>query len=268
MIELTWVTYWALVVATMATTYKVSDIVDQNLNDQARSDAAQGIRNLFGKKLWGIKEFSLLFDKAFSRDDGSISLIRSSVVSVIVAVAAIVVIWPKELLVDNEVMSVIVIFPIMLNVVPDYLSLVETRWIMKRLGPAQNISKLLGYLSLDIILTALIFIGFPLLVGLMAILVVVFIPEALAVESIENNKSSLDIPYLALSPFFLTTYTTSMWLWFFVISRFISSLLSRLNFVSEWLEIDLRPIRSLGLLTSCVILVFALPMFALLKLLL
>ena len=142
------------------------------------------------------------------------------------------------------------------NAIPDYLSVIETRYILARINRSNSRYKAF-YLVLDVFLTYMIFIYYVTLV------VVVF-------GDFDTNYSAVKYLAFLLVPFiapmalfqfsdrglevvavlFFSTFMTSIWIWFFMISDFlvrkIGFLRKSLKIVKYVLPIEEFPLRSLG----------------------
>ena len=96
----------------------------------------------------------------------------------------------------------VALFGILINIIPDYISLYETRWLLKRFGRAKGIHRQLGILIVDLVVTTLIIAPvialFQWLIG-------------------EEGSSIVEIAavFSAYSLFFYSTFLTSLWAWIF-----------------------------------------------------
>jgi hypothetical protein len=156
------------------------------------------------------------------------------------------------------------------NIVPDYISLLETRYVLRLLMRSQDIVRTAGLLIADVIASFAIFyfvsiggavVFFVLwsptayppaaaprlymdwVVGLIALL-----PEFLWLD----NPDSLDRE--AVGVFFYSTFWTSVWLWIFGLSQVAIRAAARLNpilkIVRYLLPIEERPFRSIGVVAA------------------
>jgi len=87
-----------------------------------------------------------------------------------------------------------------LNIVPDYISLVETRWLLDRFKRCTSTRAHIALLIFDLIFTGSI--------KYVAILMFQFVKGSTAVSPIE-----LMAGFEVLSVFFFATFATSVWLW-------------------------------------------------------
>ena len=226
-----------------------------------------------GAALAGIPEqFTALFDRAFGDKHWSRRrFFRSSVVSVLASVAVLLIglafgfrpsIWASyfdpevraglggwlQLEVAEAVLMYLLV-AIVLNVLPDYLSLLESRWAIGLLSPSQSRTTWLAIGCFDLIATTAISFGFIWFV------VVIFNGnplgeiEPLTVVRFENMYS----------PYFYTAFFTSVWLWLYAASVLVSRVLLRMNsgvgFLLRVTDVEKQPFRSMGfvsvILVSC-----------------
>jgi hypothetical protein len=129
---------------------------------------------------------------------------------------------------------------VVLNVVPDYLSLCETRWIIGKVEKKTSVLRMLFLLLIDLILTAAIFTFlFSSIIAITAIICMIFgdVERCPILEVISSNfmaalhecwqhvqfrsTPNLMLP-LGITPrpggtqtavFFYTTFATSVWVW-------------------------------------------------------
>ncbi|MFQ6029940.1 MAG: hypothetical protein ACE5Q6_20900 [Dehalococcoidia bacterium] len=150
------------------------------------------------------------------------------------------------------------------NLIPDFISLGETRYILKRMGGNSSRKKILSLLVVDFAITlaiavALVSVGFILVV----ILDRLFEYECLGLESETGFCGSLlhlyggyliaairlDVPQgfngASLGIFFYSTFVTSVWLWLYALSTFVV----KLGWLKSILDIKDKPLRSLGIVS-------------------
>ena len=152
----------------------------------------------------------------------------------------------------------ILFLALFLNLVPDYISLVETRWILHRAAQA-GVKKIFALLVLDVIVTAGIFVC-----GLGIIFLIEYVDsgywpkvdEFLELLSTciqfqpSGNRSMCGD--LSVGVFFYSTYFTSVWLYLFITSSIATKLLYSLgrvgNRVLALLKVEEKPFQSMGLI--------------------
>ena len=180
----------------------------------------------------------------------------ASMISVVVMTIVWVFLDPtswQQFLSDNGegAIVMILVFAFGLNLVPDYISLLETRWVL-RIVAHTNIKELIVLLVLDVLITGGIFFCGVLLILLMYCvssgdcITLVELPEVLSVFILFRGS---EIPF---GIFFYSTYFTSVWLYLFIAASIATKLLYSLgrtgNQVLALLKIEEKPFNSMGLL--------------------
>lgn len=159
------------------------------------------------------------------------------------------------------------------NVLPDYLSLLETRWIIERMKRAATPQSIMLWLIVDLLASGTIFFIAYFLWVLISVPLGIFpisevLPAILDSPRILTDKLlplHADPQYmfgLGAAPgiFFYSTFFTSFWVWLYAISqmavRFAGRSQPGLKFLQWVLPIKEYPMRSLGLVAgglSCLI---------------
>ena len=159
----------------------------------------------------------------------------------------------------------LVVSPLVVNVMPDYLSLVETRLILARIQRASSVLVKFGWIAVDAILTfAIAYASFVVLTTLIAR----FMLPHLAGLSFSSHLAITATDFgIGLFPwrhfphgatmaswFIYSTFLTSIWLWLFLISRVLVRALGiypwLLNLTNKWFRIDVvitrHPLQVMG----------------------
>ncbi|MCZ6654023.1 MAG: hypothetical protein O7D91_13475 [Planctomycetota bacterium] len=149
------------------------------------------------------------------------------------------------------------------NVLPDFFSLLETRWLISRLGQNPSLTKLAGALLLDLILTAAIFFAFTAPMVFAAMWWVHFdgtgehTTMKVFSEVFESWCEYFITPRGEYIPnftsfTFYTTFLTSVWVWMLGGSVLAAKLLSSLGgplwrwLSGSFLDFETKPFLSLG----------------------
>ena len=141
-----------------------------------------------------------------------------------------------------------------LNLFPDYLSLLETRFVLRRMRRAGGVG-LVGWLALDWLLTTAIF-GFGVL--FLVVFLVASSGEGLGRDLLAEwvQLFWLELPELLtggnefLSFYLWTTYLISIWLWLYALSGLIVRSARAVPSVRDTLNIEDRPLYSMGLVAG------------------
>lgn len=140
------------------------------------------------------------------------------------------------------------------NFIPDYLSLLETRWLIER---CRNWNLAL-VLLLDCLLTASIFLFwfFGWVFGMLVLLELPLdqMPNFL-ISMLTFSERGIDASLMGV--FFYSTFFTSIWLWTYIVAVFLSRFLVKLNtgigFLLLVTDAENQPLRSLGFTSILVI---------------
>ena len=151
----------------------------------------------------------------------------------------------------TDAFRMIFILALVFNLVPDYISLLETRWILRKVAQA-SMKELIMLLVLDAILTGVIFFSG---VGIIILIYSVNTGDWVGVHTVLEFLNAFilfrgsEIPF---GIFFYSTYFTSVWLYLFIAASIATKLLYSLgrtgNQVLALLKIEEKPFNSMGLL--------------------
>jgi hypothetical protein len=139
----------------------------------------------------------------------------------------------------------------MLNLLPDYLSLLETRFVLRRMAKGgAGAFKLLGWLIFDAVVTLGIFTtALLLLLGLtvsedpVEVVVYTIVPSLLSIFGVQNVFALWGI-------FLYSTFFISVWVWLYAFSGIAVRLVYRAKgiqtFVDKHLDVTTRPLSVMG----------------------
>lgn len=169
-----------------------------------------------------------------------------------------------ESLINVGMLGVMAVF---INIIPDYLSLLQTRYMMKWIQRGRNT---FFVLIADVVVTAVIFVSL-LCTGQILIMLVtglwLFTPGSFEFLFMNDSYYVYRIIYtvqnLVLEMFFvdrengsnlgillITTFFTSIWLWLYMFAMWASRVLVGLNngvgFLLKLVDVESQPFRSLG----------------------
>jgi len=145
---------------------------------------------------------------------------------------------------------------LILNLIPDYISLLESRYILKKMKGTQSVVRLTYFLTIDFLVTGIIFIIFSyidyFLIYLTSFLMGVdfrFIGWITWLIGILNSVGFSGGSGL-FGVFFYSTYFTSVWIWLYAGSGILIKLIVRagkfLLFFRKHLNIEREPFKSMG----------------------
>jgi len=243
--------------------------MEETATPDAKRSAVDWIKSIAAKSTsQTIVESPRWFIEAFDRIFGDRHLtwrcfLRSCVAS-IMAVFVMTVVWAvlnpiswqqflRYVGVDAGVdaFRMIFIFAFFLNLVPDYISLLETRWIFRKVAHA-GMKELIVLLVLDAILTGVIFFSG---VGIIILIYSVNTGDWVGVHTLLEFLNAFILfrgSEIPIGILFYSTYFTSVWLYLFIAASVATKLLYSLgrtgNQVLALLKIEEKPFNSMGLL--------------------
>lgn len=212
--------------------------------------------------------FTELFDRVFGRRHLSVRCFARSSVASLCSVLILAVIWmtlypwqAADYFSEGYWYSD---FPLMValialvNLIPDYLSLLETRYVLQLISrPRRSILATVGLLGLDLVATAILTTGTIVFAAFLAgELNTLLDPltlrhEIFRLESLDPQES------MPLGVWFWAGFTTSVWLWLYLFSgiliRAAMSARSFLSRIARLLDIDDKPVRSLGFVALIIV---------------
>jgi len=247
---------------------------EDTLKSNVKKDISKWLKNLDPEepvKKWP-GQFAAIFDRVFGKIHLSWKRFRRSSLASLTSSSIIFPIWwyKNNAAATAELDFVAWIFvinfgSIVFNLLPDYLSLIETRWIIRLIGSSKKNYVVFGLLLIDLILTTTIF-----LVTLTIILLVTGASEfdefmslaywlALLTVTIKEilllTGDSTSVSIVGI--FLYTTYFTSIWVWLYALSGLIVKLTQKLNIGLTWFkgkfDINQKPLRSMAMVSIMIV---------------
>ena len=202
--------------------------------------------------------FVALFDRVFTEKHLSWECFRrsskASVVTVVVIMLTVAAVDASiiENVAEGEAIIVVVlafvIFTLFFNLLPDYLSLYETRLVLSFMAKSDAGLRTLALLVFDLAATVLI----SFVVGFLVLGAGIF-SDAYSVKTVAEAfwgglTFSGDLSLLGI--FIYSTFFTSVWLWLYALSGFLVKAIARsrkgLHFLQRHLNVEEHPLRSMG----------------------
>ncbi len=205
--------------------------------------------------------FASMFDGIFGKKHFSWRCFSRSCIASFVSLTIMIFLWFSKQSSHYEPRLVLILITLgaIVNLIPDYFSLLETRYIIKKISNTSSTIKILGLLTIDFIATVFIF-SFAFMLFVMSIdissisdyldlflemgelLVFAFLFEDVVTVFDQNPTFGI---------WLYTTFFTSVWIWLYVLSglivkvgAFSGILIGRMRRI---LDIDNKPLRSMGL---------------------
>lgn len=254
--------------------YRLFNLTEDVVNDEVKESLSKWLMNLkvHDNYNWATI-FISVFDNVFTDNHFSrkcfirscfASLLAYILIGIILGITDINVLEPGI----DEVIGFISIATI-INLIPDYISLLQTRYFLNFVSTVSNPLVILMFIFLDVIVTAIIFVVFGYLTLFVSILVLsplssislsdLFTPRewySLLMNSYHNINVESTLG-AALRTGFFSTFFTSCWLWIFLLSSSIFKLFSLmsklLKFFQDVLNIEERPFSSLGFMMISIV---------------
>ena len=267
---------WAAVMGGLGVLFSLSE---KAASPDAKNAITRWLKNvkLEGTPTTWPSTFASVFDSIFGKKHFSWRCFRRSCVASLIAVLVMTFIWAAlrplharhqmENFVSKpgEFLVVVIVFA-GLNLLPDYVSLLESRYILRRMSAVQHSTgRILSLLVLDVVLTVSIFFAALLLLGFgfnypfgkSAANILELYGEGVA--EILNHGVFLSSPggSLSLGIFFYTTFFTSVWVWLYAISGLVVKVGEYFGItvspIRWFLDIENKPLHSLGVISMLLV---------------
>jgi hypothetical protein len=222
--------------------------------------------------------FVALFDALFTKEHLSWTCFRRSAFTSVLVVtvlfagfAAFGLITLPSTLADFAEIALLLGIPVALNIVIDYVSLFETRWVLGQMSATDHSTEHVGYLGVDLILTGLCVI-LPVSVlqifglGVMTEFSVWTAAFWYQLGSAFVNMMELFVTITAeglgeiprvMSVMLFSTMFTSVWVWLYAVAggvlRIFRPVLESLDWVRRHLDVEARPLHAMGMLLALLI---------------
>lgn len=270
--------YWLLyTISWLTTTYAVYRLFEKTedvIKGKSKRKISKWLMNLNFKESynWG-STFRKLFEMSFTKKHFSWKcFIRSVLCSFVLYVLIALLIYSiahQNYYFDDDRTNFIFLYFLSCSVFADYISLYETRILIKFLGKTKSVISQIMILIADLVLTSCIFfvVGYLLMNLLMRGMhycnrYVPFLKFQITQQNMPLKKHFemflelfIDDPQMTMTASmpiaFYTTFLTSFWLWGFFLSSLSLKFLNRINmpliFLKNHLDINRKPIKSIGL---------------------
>ena len=192
------------------------------------------------------RQFCALFDRVFGRRHFTVScFIRSSIASILTVFALYLLFGPIFGFLEVRTETGMVIWQALLigaavNILPDYLSLLETRWLLKQMDRVRSVAGQVVVLALDLAFSAAI-IWTSITLFLLA-----------TGQELLSSVEMLAL-FSAYSIFFYSSFFTSIWSWVYCLSTWFLRLFTRTP-LGRVLNVERDPVSQVAFVGSGVVL--------------
>ncbi len=234
---------WALGVATA--TYGLISFGANHLSEAQRRAVALWL-NVRDESVWA-SHFNRHFDRLMGARFFSRQRLIASCIASMLAIGALWLLFGPVLglmgsRADIEMpLGRLLLIGVAINLVADYVSLFETRWLLGRFETVRNIAAQLALLLFDLLVSAAII--------LLAISAWRLINDQRLLSPVE-----LLVGYTPFAIFFYSTFLTSLWAWAFCVSAWTIRVFARSSLGTRNVVLE-KPFHQIGLLAG--VLVFA-----------
>jgi hypothetical protein len=232
---------------------KFFDTVGDRLSEDTRLEIAVWLLDLKSAprmEKWPAT-FAKLFDRVFGKRHLSFRCFwRSGVASfcaIVISSATYFLTIHESLIRDAAAIVVFSLFACCVNLVPDYLSLLETRYCLRKLATRDSV-----------VLIALLFIGDLVVTGVIAWVPfnMMYVFEGFIVGGFWGNPVPFE-PGLLVALFFFPAFFTSLWLWLYAGSGLLLKGARRVDVGFRWFnshfDIEKKPLQSIGLVAGAIV---------------
>jgi len=244
--------------------YALFNRADEALNEDTKKSISDWLLNInptTEPSKWP-EQFIEIFDNIFGSKRLSLPFFFKSCIASIFSVTILILIYEiitreviREFEVNWDFVFTTYIIGGMINFIPDYLSLLETRYILGKMKGSRTVLKTAGFLFLDLVVSFLIICGALWLVGSLAMFSPIGFRHFLYIVT---NSLSMTGTEKVFSIFFYSTFFTSIWIWLYGFSGVCMKGVNRISLIFRWvkgtLNIANKPLQSLGFCSNLIVL--------------
>ncbi len=237
--------------------YAITMYADTHMPAVRKKNLSEYLTNSKSDSNWA-GSFSALFDSVFGEEHLSI---RCFSVSAVFSLISVILLWiflggydALSIRIGNEIsLGAIIPIALIVNVLADYISLLETRWLIGKASETHNFLIHLLILIADFLATALI----------IWVAIWIFVRSPFYGGQVDEFASVIGV-FSTFSVLFFSTFLTSVWSWVFFVSIWI---IRAARYLSNKLIFDFSNWPSVGLgslvfLVSFIAVIFIPPLFA------
>ena len=233
--------YWLFVLITSGLIYKFFSMVGDLLRENHKDKLALWLSGKY-RSSWTI-HFCRMFDRVFTDQHFSLTCFFRSCIASLLAVSFIYILFGPVLGLLQERAEfetsfiTIIILGVIINLIPDYISLFQTRWILKYYSRTDNVGLQLLILIADLVITGAI------------ISLMLWFLQLTIFSNVKDNLTHTWAILNGLSIFFYSTFLTSIWAWLYCAGAWFIKLYLKLPF-NYLFNIEKEAPKVLGLAVS------------------
>jgi len=234
--------YWAFMLATAGGLYKGMVFVGGHFPENFKSDLSRWLDGFY-ETTWST-HFCRLFDIVFGERTFSAKRFARSSVASILSVFALYVLFAQVLGVlgartfGSMPLWQALLIGALVNILPDYFSLIATRWLLERFGKVRSV---LGQIAM--LIASLIFSG--------TIILVAIYTYSLVADERPPSPVEIVALFSVYSIFFYSTFLTSIWAWVYCLSGWFVRLFTKAG-LGNLLNIREDPVRQIALVSAAI----------------
>ena len=242
--------------------YVFFDRVGRVMKTEVRDSFKKSLKNLHlgvGLQEWAA-HFSFIFDDVFGKKHFTLKCFRRScAVSLCVVIIIGVLCYIIKPIVINKHLSCqgwrftlsFLLAASVCNLIPDYISLIETRYIIGKLASARSLRHIIFLLIIDVAATYGIFaiIGFFLGIVGGKSTVIEMLGELIRWPFFKSLKQGADNDAI-MGIFLWSTFFTSVWVWLYLAAIALIRFAKIYERVWSFLDIEQKPFQSLALVAA------------------
>lgn len=256
-----WVIAWG---ATIGAVWFLFEKAEDTVTTKTRRAISHWLRNLEPAEAlsnWP-SMFATVFDRVFGERHLSCQCFWRSCVASLLAVALVSLVWGtleftqltklyylSSSFYEGYFLLIFSLSIVVWNLIPDYLSLLESRYIIRWMSGGYSMVRVFAFLVFDFVATGIIF-----LVPYLGIIAALGEDPRLGFTAFLRNGPTLSSPVGIL---FYSTYVTSVWVWLYSLSGLVVKIASHfgplLGNLKVILDIENKPLRSMGFVSIALV---------------
>ena len=231
--------YWVFTLSVSAAIYGFFRFFGGHLSNDAKSKVSKWLIGEYDST-WS-RQFCIFFDAIFGEKHLSRKcFFRSCIASIIAVILLYFFLGPLLGLLkqraDSDIpLGQVLLIGMLVNLIPDYISLAETRWLLKAFDKVKTFWGHVLVLLLDAVVTGII-----------------IAPAILIYQhfmGIEDGLIHSIAVFSVMAVFFYSTFLTSVWAWLYCLSTGFVKLFNSM-FLVRVLDVEEAPHKSIGLVSS------------------